>query len=302
MKNKYTVTIGIAAYNEENNIGSLLNSIVKQQSKKYNLNKVIVISDGSTDNTAKIVKNYSQKNKIVQLIDDGKRKGKSARVNYLFTINKSDILICIDADVLILNNTIFDAIVDCFIQNSHASLVGGNNVPYKAKTFLGSIINTWIHYWQYSRRPLNNWDNALNCAGILYALKKNLAQKLKIPAGVTVDEGFVFYKSKSLGYTFKFCPKAVVYFKAPNNLSDFLKQSYRFGKTGSELATYFKLKDNKHSHMTKLQELFTYITFFLQSPVRFPLAILLQVYVKVYSLHRNERYANGIWDQIKSSK
>ena len=50
------VTIGIPAYNEENNIIPLLTSLVNQKTSQVVVEKIIVMSDGSSDNTVGSVK------------------------------------------------------------------------------------------------------------------------------------------------------------------------------------------------------------------------------------------------------
>ena len=58
---KPTVTIGIPSYNEAQNIGQLLESLLKQVSNSYILEKIIVCSDGSTDDTEQVVKKLESK-------------------------------------------------------------------------------------------------------------------------------------------------------------------------------------------------------------------------------------------------
>jgi glycosyltransferase involved in cell wall biosynthesis len=49
------VSIGIMAYNEEENIKDCIDSILRQTLKIFNL---VVIDDGSTDKTPAIIKNF----------------------------------------------------------------------------------------------------------------------------------------------------------------------------------------------------------------------------------------------------
>jgi len=51
MKNKPKIYIVIPAYNEENSISGVIKDL-----KKYNYHKIIVVDDGSTDNTLKIAR------------------------------------------------------------------------------------------------------------------------------------------------------------------------------------------------------------------------------------------------------
>ena len=61
MKPKPIVTIATIALNEESNIKRLLDSILKQRAKNFRLGKILVVSDGSADNTVNIAKGIKSK-------------------------------------------------------------------------------------------------------------------------------------------------------------------------------------------------------------------------------------------------
>ena len=58
MSSKPTVTVGISAYNEEHAFPALLESLLKQSQTSFVFEKIIVVSDGSTDNTVKNKRTY----------------------------------------------------------------------------------------------------------------------------------------------------------------------------------------------------------------------------------------------------
>ena len=53
-----TVTVALSAFNEETNIGNFIASVLKQKEENFVLEKILIISDGSTDKTAEIVKSF----------------------------------------------------------------------------------------------------------------------------------------------------------------------------------------------------------------------------------------------------
>ena len=59
------VSVIIPVYNSEKYIKSCLNSVLEQSFKDY---EIIAINDGSTDNTLKILKNYSLKHNNFKLL------------------------------------------------------------------------------------------------------------------------------------------------------------------------------------------------------------------------------------------
>src|SRR3989344_5220459 len=101
-KNRLTVSIGTAAYNEEQNIKHMLASVLSQKEKNIKIKEILVVSDGSTDNTVAYAKTF--KDKRIKILDDHKRLGKTPRVNQLLKLFKSDILVVLDADCIVGNS------------------------------------------------------------------------------------------------------------------------------------------------------------------------------------------------------
>ncbi|MBD3312554.1 glycosyltransferase [archaeon] len=86
------ISVIIPAYNEEEVISRCLKSILSQDYKDY---EVIVVDNGSTDDTKKIVKSF--KNKRVRLVEERKRGVSNAR-NKGAAVAKADVLFFLDAD------------------------------------------------------------------------------------------------------------------------------------------------------------------------------------------------------------
>ena len=103
--------IVLPAYNEEKNIGIILNNIY-HLSKKGNVNLrivVVIVNDGSTDNTEKNINKFvssfskSKKKLTIKKINHKKNKGLGAAIKsgfeYVVKISKNDdILISLDCD------------------------------------------------------------------------------------------------------------------------------------------------------------------------------------------------------------
>lgn len=85
------VTAVVPAYNEENTIGPVLKALEQVES----INEIIVINDGSTDDTAKIAGEYN-----VNLINLKKNMGKSPAVKKVCENLDSDIIFFCDADLV----------------------------------------------------------------------------------------------------------------------------------------------------------------------------------------------------------
>lgn len=95
-ENKPTVSIIIPTYNEELIIGKKLDNIFKLTYPQDLIE--IVIIDSSTDDTAKIIRNYQEKYNNIRLIDEGERSGLAAALNKAYAAAKNQIVVKTDCD------------------------------------------------------------------------------------------------------------------------------------------------------------------------------------------------------------
>lgn len=95
----------IPAHNEEERIDTVLSIVVPLLGKQ--LSEIIVIDDGSIDNTKQVVKKYSG----INLIEHDENKGKSKAVVSGIKASSGDYIFLLDADLKFLNEkNIFDLI------------------------------------------------------------------------------------------------------------------------------------------------------------------------------------------------
>ncbi|WP_315102177.1 glycosyltransferase family 2 protein [Capnocytophaga sputigena] len=123
------IGIVIPAYNEAESIGTTLHSLLNQT---YLPSQIIVVDDGSTDNTAEVVNHIASKYPIVQLVQRGE-KGEhlpGAKVvqtfNYGLSYLKEDIeVICkFDADLIFPDNYL-EILNLQYSKNSQLGMFGG---------------------------------------------------------------------------------------------------------------------------------------------------------------------------------
>lgn len=72
------VSVLMPAYNSEKYIGEAIESILNQTFTDF---EFVIINDGSTDNTAKIVRKYAKKDKRIKFVDNKKNRGLIAVLN-----------------------------------------------------------------------------------------------------------------------------------------------------------------------------------------------------------------------------
>ena len=99
------VSIIVAAYNIENYIKRCMDSIVSQTFKDI---EIIVVNDGSTDNTSKIIESFANNDKRIKTIDKQNEGLIEARKTG-FKNSVGDYLLFIDGDDFLELNAINDA-------------------------------------------------------------------------------------------------------------------------------------------------------------------------------------------------
>lgn len=102
------LSIIIPVYNLEKYISNCLDSIIEQiDDKIMDEIEIILVNDGSTDNSEQICKKYGVKYKNIQYIYQ-KNSGVSVARNHGLNVSKGEYVYCVDGDDFLLNNSIMD--------------------------------------------------------------------------------------------------------------------------------------------------------------------------------------------------
>jgi len=211
LKDRYKVSIGVMAYNEENMIGKCLDGLLNQKLKGFCINEIVVVSSGSTDRTNSVVQSYSRRHPSVRLIEQKKRLGKASAINEYLKTAHGDILILESADTFTEPNTVHELIKPFHKKN--IGMTGAHPVPVnEKKTFIGYCVHKlWnLHHNMAMDKP--------KC-GEMIAFR-NLVTK--IPNYTAVDEAAIESIFRHHGYDLVYAKDAIVHNKGPENLRDFL--------------------------------------------------------------------------------
>lgn len=133
-----SLSVFMPAYNEEKNVGqtvlSVLDTLKELSLKDY---EIIVINDGSSDNTAKVVQELEKKDKHIRLISHEKNMGYGEAVKTGYYNAKYDFIVFIDSD----GQFDFKDIYKLLEKIGKADLVVGYRV--NRQDHLMRIINGW---------------------------------------------------------------------------------------------------------------------------------------------------------------
>lgn len=107
------LSVIIPAYNEASRITNTLISIRDYLSRQLYDWEVLVVSDGSTDNTAEIVQKFAQENKGFNLLDRKNNRGKGYSIKEGMLWTRGDFRLFTDAD----NSTTVDHLDKFWVYN-----------------------------------------------------------------------------------------------------------------------------------------------------------------------------------------
>lgn len=222
-----SLTIAIPAYNEANNIRYLLESVLKQNLDGFILSQILVINDNSADNTFQEA--LSVPDVRISVISDGRRVGKNARMNEIFSQVRSDILIQLDADIVLNDeNTLANLLAPYLGPAPLPVLVCGDHAPLLPRTWAEQIAHFGEMVWLSSIHLAGDHACAFRCYGHIRAFTRTFYKAFTVPQGLQVNEdlySFLWATERKLPVAF--APTAVVQYRLPNNLSDYVKQFRR---------------------------------------------------------------------------
>lgn len=300
-KKKFTVTIGIPAHNEESNIQYLLRSILKQKGDNFILSKIIIICDGCTDNTEKIVEKLVLNYPMIKLISDGARRGKVGCLNDLYKLNRSDILITFDADIILADENTITNLIQVFQGDYKAHCVACHQVPVKVETFMAKIFYASYKLWEEIRINVNDGDHIHNLQGSATGLTKKFTKSVVFPKGLTGDQVYLYYKAKQIN-GFRYARNAKILFRPVATFSDFVVQGGRSVFVDKQnLVDYFGQESYKLFAIPLRYKILGVTKSIISDPFYTSLGIILQVYLRLFP-KVDEGSLTGKWTMVASTK
>lgn len=217
---KPKITVVIPVYNEQKTIRDCLTSLGSQTYKPL---EIIVVDDGSTDNTINIVKNSQLSTLNCQLFHQN-HKGPGPARNLGATEAKGEILVFVDADMTFDKN---------FIKDLTTPIVKGQTIGTFSKNEMNANVdNIWSRCWQINRGwPIDRLipPDYPDKAPVFRAILKRAFDKVDgfDATGEYTDDWSL---SRKLGIKSTKAPGAIYYHANPSTLWEVFKQARWIGK------------------------------------------------------------------------
>lgn len=215
--NMRSVTVGIPAYNEEQNIVNLLQSLEGQR----RLISEVIISDDSSDRTPALVSEFAESSPLaITLFHHGTRRGAAAAWNEIFQKASGDAIVLYDADT-IPHPSCTEQLASCISEGT--ALCASNSQPVQAAGVAGRA-SVFISSWLRSVRLTGL--SQYTVMGRALAIDTSVAKKIRIPGMIAIDL-YLQCRVIEMGLDVAYNDSAVVYFKPANSMQDLASQVIR---------------------------------------------------------------------------
>ncbi len=223
------VSVIIPGKNEGKHIPRLAESLAQQHYKNI---EIIIVDDGSDDNTPEICRPLEREGKIQLFIRNNIRGGKASAANTALLYAKGKYIVHIDADSHLSHDSI-ETILLPFYQDPKIGAVGGDVRVANTNMALASQLQTIEYFKSISTgRTVSSELGILRIiAGAHGAFRKDILQRL---GGWDVGPGLdgdITLKIRKLGYKVIHEADAVCYTNVPSSFFALAKQRFRWDRS-----------------------------------------------------------------------
>ena len=223
------ISIIVPGKNEGKHLYKLARSLAEQTYQNFEL---IVVDDGSDDNTAMIGKSLEKQGLIDRFIRNDRRGGKASAANTALSFSKGKYIVHLDADTSFDINAIENIIIPFYLDEKTGA-VGGNvkvrnhkeslcarlqAVEYLKTISVGRIVTSYLGIYKI-------------VSGAFGAFRPEVLRAIggwDIGPGL---DGDVTVKIRKSGYNIHFEPSAVCLTNAPSKFGALTRQRLRWNKS-----------------------------------------------------------------------
>lgn len=218
------VSVIIPAYNEENVI---VKSVEALLGSTYQYFDIIVVDDGSSDNTYALLSDNFRYNEKVKIITQP-NKGKSSALNLGISKTDAEIIVALDADTLFLPDTM-EKLIRGFVDKRVAAIAGNAKVGNRFNLLTKAQALEYITSQNLDRRAFE----VMNCIpvvpGSVGAWRRETVLEVGGFSSATLaEDSDMTLTLIKRGYRVAYENEALAYTEAPDSVGPFLRQRFRW--------------------------------------------------------------------------
>ncbi len=227
-------SIIIPAHNEEAIIEETVESLFHQDYQHY---EIIVVNDGSTDQTAAILDSmllrYPQRLRVIHLVPNS---GKSKALNTGIILSKGQFILTIDADC-VLDPKVLKWMAWHLVKFPRVGAVTGNPRVRNRTSLIGKIqVGEYSSIIGMIKRTQRILGKVLTVSGVLAAYRKSALLDVGLfDSDIVTEDIDITWKLQKRFWDVRYEPRALGWVLVPETLRGLWRQRVRWAKGGVQV-------------------------------------------------------------------
>lgn len=247
-----TVSILIPALNEEKVIGRILQRMTELTYPKDKM-EIIVIDDGSTDDTGKIAEQCSKAHSYIKVIHRSEKeggRGKASTLNAGLKHAKGEIILCFDADYY-PQRDILEKLTKEFADPKVGAVQGRVTVLNEPQNIVTRLVTLErIGGYRVDQQARDSLGLITQLGGTVAGLRRDLLESLgRWDESILAEDTDITFRVYLAGYKIRYANEAECYEEAVESWRAYWKQRYRWAKGHMQCAFKHSLKVLKSSNL-----------------------------------------------------
>lgn len=283
------VSVIVPAWNEEVGILGTIGSLLKSD---YRNMEIVVINDGSTDGSDKLIRSFLKKrpedSRDIKIKYEYKENGgKGSALNRAIELSSGEIIVSIDADCIVESRAIGE-LVEEFKNPKVMAAVGNVKIGNRTST-VGVIQHLEYLFSFYFKRAESLMGAIYIIGGAAGAFRKEVFEKLGKYSETNITEDIeLTVRIQDAGMKVAYVPKALVYTEGASDMESLKKQRLRWKR--GRFQTFYQYRHmffSMREHHNKLLTLFVMPVALLQE-VQLLLEIPFLIFLYSFSVVNND--------------
>jgi len=230
LKSYPALSILVACYNEEKNISSTILSIYKQ--KYPGPLEVIVINDGSQDQTKNIVKRLIKRFSWLKLMDVEENQGKALCLNQGLEAAKYNTIITIDGDSFLFKDALARIVERYKNDPPHTRAIAGAVMVRNSRENWITQSQEWDYFHGIAtvKRVQSLYQGTLVAQGAFSLYDKKALQEVQGWPNTIGEDIVLTWALLEKNYRVGYCEDAIVFTEVPNTFLGFVRQRERWAR------------------------------------------------------------------------
>lgn len=228
------ISILVPCYNEEETITDTVKNL---SGLSYPKKEIILINDGSTDQTASLLEELSKTYSEVRVIQLQENRGKANALQVGLFASKAEYLVCVDADALLADTAPYYMIHQFFVSGERVGAVTGSPSIRNRNTLLSRMqLVEYASIIGAIKRTQRLLGKVMTVSGVVVTFRKKALVDVGLwDRDMITEDIAVSWKLQKRFWDVRYEPRAICWMLVPETLSGIWQQRIRWAQGGQEV-------------------------------------------------------------------